>query len=407
MPYKQIVSLIPENDAARLEKLYEYRILDTHSEDTFDKIALMAAQIFDAQSAFIVFVDKERVFIKSNLSALPLSEVPRNESLSSVAILRDEPTVINDTTKEDFLINNPIIALEGGIRFFAGVPLKTPEGYNVGVICVCDSEPRDASKKQLDMLGSLSRIVIDKLENRLRYRKTVESHVDLMNIALHEIKNPLASINLANDIMAKDATSVIRMTDMIKSAVGRIQSKLTSLLKHHEHEETELKLSIEEIDLKKMFVRLIHNFELLAFRKNQRIILDCEDDVPLISADWGKISDVMHNLLSNAIKYSYPDSTIHIICRNDEDRVYIEVKDEGQGLSSDDLERLFTKFAKLSSKPTGRETSNGLGLSITKSLVELHNGSIEAISEGKGRGTSFIVRLPYQYHKISNMAGVA
>lgn len=407
MPYKQIVSLIPENDAARLEKLYEYRILDTHSEDTFDKIALMAAQIFDAQSAFIVFVDKERVFIKSNLSALPLSEVPRNESLSSVTILRDEPTVINDTTKENFLINNPIIALEGGIRFFAGVPLKTPEGYNVGVICVCDSEPRDASEKQLDMLGSLSRIVIDKLENRLRYRKTVESHVDLMNIALHEIKNPLASINLANDIMAKDATSVIRMTDMIKSAVGRIQSKLTSLLKHHEHEETELKLSIEEIDLKKMFVRLIHNFELLAFRKNQRIILDCEDDVPLISADWGKISDVMHNLLSNAIKYSYPDSTIHIICRNDDDRVYIEVKDEGQGLSSDDLERLFTKFAKLSSKPTGRETSNGLGLSITKSLVELHNGSIEAISEGKGRGTSFIVRLPYQYHKISNMAGVA
>jgi len=407
MPYKQIVSLIPENDAARLEKLYEYRILDTHSEDTFDKIALMAAQIFDAQSAFIVFVDKERVFIKSNLSALPLSEVPRNESLSSVAILRDEPTVINDTTKENFLINNPIIALEGGIRFFAGVPLKTPEGYNVGVICVCDSEPRDASEEQLDMLGSLSRIVIDKLENRLRYRKTVESHVDLMNIALHEIKNPLASINLANDIMAKDATSVIRMTDMIKSAVGRIQSKLTSLLKHHEHEETELKLSIEEIDLKKMFVRLIHNFELLAFRKNQRIILDCEDDVPLISADWGKISDVMHNLLSNAIKYSYPDSTIHIICRKDDDRVYIEVKDEGQGLSSDDLERLFTKFAKLSSKPTGRETSNGLGLSITKSLVELHNGSIEAISEGKGRGTSFIVRLPYQYHKISNMAGVA
>ncbi|MCR5862532.1 HAMP domain-containing histidine kinase [Flavobacterium sp. J372] len=154
-------------------------------------------------------------------------------------------------------------------------------------------------------------------------------------------------------------------------------------------------------------MRLIHNFELLAFRKNQRIILDCEDDVPLISADWGKISDVMHNLLSNAIKYSYPDSTIHIICRNDDDRVYIEVKDEGQGLSSDDLERLFTKFAKLSSKPTGRETSNGLGLSITKSLVELHNGSIEAISEGKGRGTSFIVRLPYQYHKISNMAGVA
>ena len=406
MPYSNIVSLIPENDAARLEKLYEYRILDTHSEDTFDKLALMAAQIFNAQIAFIVFVDKDRVFLKSNLSALPYSEVPRKNSLSSLAILRDEPTVFNDTSTETFLINNPIIALEGGVRFFAGVPLKTPEGFNVGVICVGHSEPREASKKQLEMMKSLSKIVIDKLENRLRYRKTVESHIDLMNIALHEIKNPLASINLANDVMAKDVTSVKRMTDMIRSAVGSIQNKLASLIKHYEQESSEIKLSIEEINLNNMFTRIIGNFELLAARKNQTIILDCADDVPNIKAVWAKISDVLHNLISNAIKYSYYDTQIHVICRNDDKQVYIEVKDEGQGLSSDDHERLFTKFAKLSSKPTGKETSNGLGLSITKSLIELHNGTIEAVSDGKGKGTSFIIRIPQEYHKISNMAGV-
>lgn len=406
MPYSSIVSLIPENDAARLEKLYEYNILDTHSEDTFDKLALMAAQIFDAQSAFIVFVDKERVFLKSNLSALPYSEVPRHNSLSSLAILHDEPTVFNDTTLEKFLFNNPIIALEGGVRFFAGVPLKTPEGFNVGVICVGHSEPREASKKQLEMMKSLAKVVIDKLENRLRYRKTVESHIDLMNIALHEIKNPLASINLANDVMAKDVTSVSRMTEMIRSAVSRIQSKLANLIKHYEQESSEIKLSIEEINLNNMFNRIINNFELLASRKNQTIILDCASDVPVIKADWAKISDVLHNLISNAIKYSYYDTKIHVICRNDEGQVYIEVKDEGQGLSNDDQERLFTKFAKLSSKPTGKETSNGLGLSITKSLVELHNGTIEAVSDGKGKGTSFIIRIPYEYHKISNMAGV-
>lgn len=406
MPYSSIVSLIPENDAARLEKLYEYNILDTHSEDTFDKLALMAAQIFDAQSAFIVFVDKERVFLKSNLSALPYSEVPRINSLSSLAILHDEPTVFNDTTLEKFLISNPIIAIEGGVRFFAGVPLKSPEGFNVGVICVGHSEPREASKKQLEMMKSLSKIVIDKLENRLRYRKTVESHIDLMNIALHEIKNPLASINLANDVMAKDVTSVSRMTEMIRSAVSRIQSKLTSLIKHYEQESSEIKLSIEDINLNNMFSRIINNFELLASRKNQTIILDCARDVPVIKADWAKISDVLHNLISNAIKYSYYDTEIRVICRNDDEQVYIEVKDEGQGLSSEDQDRLFTKFAKLSSKPTGKETSNGLGLSITKSLVELHNGTIEAVSDGKGKGTSFIIRIPYEYHKISNMAGV-
>ncbi|MGV3459330.1 MAG: GAF domain-containing sensor histidine kinase [Flavobacterium sp.] len=404
MPYRNLVSLIPDNDAERLEKLYEYRILDTHSEDTFDKLALMAAQVFNTPSAFIVFIDKERVFLKSNLSELPLTEVDRKHSLASLCILLNEPVVINDTTKEEYLITNPIIALEGGVRFFAGAPLTSPEGFNVGVICVAGNKPQEATKKQLDMLKTLSKIVIDKLENRLRYRKTVESHINMMNIALHEIKNPLASINLANDIMVKDNSTTERMTDMIKSAVSRMQNKLGELLKHAEQDGAEVKLNVEDIDLKKMFDRLVTNFELLAQRKNQTIILDCEEELPPLRADWTKISDVLHNLVSNALKYSYPNSTITIICREDDGEVYIEVKDEGQGLSAEDMEKMFTKFGKLSAKPTGRETSNGLGLSITKSLVELHNGTIMAVSDGKDKGTSFIVRLPQEYRANISLA---
>lgn len=406
MPYRNLVSLIPDNDAERLEKLYEYRILDTQSEDTFDKLALMAAQVFNTPSAFIVFVDKDRVYLKSNLSELPLTEVDRKHSLASLAVLMNDTLVIKDTSKEKYLINNPIIALEGGVRFFAGAPLTSPEGYNVGVICVGGAQPQEATQKQLDMLKTLGRIVIDKLENRLRYRKTVESHMNLMNIALHEIKNPLASINLAHDVMVKDNSATGRMTDMIKSAVGRIQNKLGELLEHSEYEEAGLKLNIEEIDLKKMFSRLLSNFELLAQRKNQVILLDCPDELPKLSADWTKISDILHNLLSNAIKYSYQNSTITIICRNEYDQVYIEVKDEGQGLNDEDMKKLFTKFGKLSARPTGRETSNGLGLSITKSLVEIHNGTIEAVSDGKDKGTSFIVRLPLEYRAKISLAAM-
>jgi len=383
----------------RLEKLYEYRILDTHSEEAFDKIALLAAQIFNTTSAFISFVDQDRVFLKSNLSLLPHNVIERRDSLCSLAILNDNITLFNDTHTSPDLMESPYVAGEDGIRFYAGAPLKTPEGYVVGTVCVIDNVAREATDAQLDMLKTLSKIIVNKLESRLRYRKSIESQIDLTNIALHEIKNPLASIKLANEILTKDSSKVERMSGMIKACVFRIQNKLADILKQAEEDEHRLTLSIEEVDLNEMFTKILTSFELLANRKNQALLLEHYPELPKIYADKAKISDVMHNLVSNALKYSYAGTTVRIIAKQEENIIRIEVQDEGQGLSQTDISKLFTKFAKLSSKPTGKETSNGLGLSITKSFVELHHGTIEAKSAGKDKGTSFIVSLPLKYEK--------
>lgn len=384
-----------ETEAQRIEKLHAYHVLDTHPEDNFDNIALMAAQIFDAPDAIISFVDTDRIFLKSNLSGLPQTlRLDRHENLCGIAVLNESVTVFNDTHQHPDLLCSPLVNCENGIRFYAGAPLRSPEGYNMGMLCVTDTVPRQATKKQLEMLKSLSKLVIDKLENRLRYRKNIESQVNLMSMALHEIKNPLASINLANDIILKDPGKAQKMGEMIKSSVMRIQNKLSDLLKQSQEEEKEPILAREELNLMELFVRLLNNFELLANKKQQIIELNCQDNLPSIYADKAKISDVLHNLVSNAIKYSYKGSVISIDATEEKGFVKIMVKDEGQGLSNEDMSKLFTKFAVLSSKPTGKETSNGLGLSITKSFVELHNGTIEAVSAGKDRGTTFIVKLP-------------
>lgn len=392
-------NLIPANDNQRLEKLRDYRILDTHYEDTFDNIALLASQIFNTPAAFITFVDEDRVFLKSNLSSLPVNEVERKDSLCSHAILHNDVTVYNDTHALEELKDNPYVMATGGIRFYAGAPLKSPEGYNMGTICVTDSVPRNATKEQLAMLKTLSRIIIDKLENRLRYRKNIEAQTDFLSIILHEIKNPLASIKLANDIIKKVDEKKEQMTDLIKSSVTYIQGKLSELLKQSETENPELVLSIEKVALPELFNKVKHNFELLASRKNQIILLEYPDSLPHIDADSSKIGDVLHNLLSNALKYSYEGATVKIMASACDTYVRIEVKDEGQGLNDEDVSKLFTKFAKLSAKPTGKETSNGLGLSITKSFVELHNGTIHAESAGKEKGASFIISLPVKHIK--------
>jgi len=116
MTYTKPTSYFPENEAGRLEKLREYQILDTHIEDTFDKIALLALQIFNTPTAFITFVDTDRVFLKSNLSQIPFTEVDRGESLSSLTILNDDVTYFNDINDIPFLADNSLVSLEAGVR---------------------------------------------------------------------------------------------------------------------------------------------------------------------------------------------------------------------------------------------------------------------------------------------------
>ncbi|PZO33904.1 MAG: hypothetical protein DCE86_03350 [Flavobacteriaceae bacterium] len=397
MIYKKSISFIPNNEALRLQKLYDYQVLDTHSEDTFDKIALLASQIFNTKNAFVTFVDEHRVYFKANIGDFQATEVRREDSLCSLAILDEKITVFSDTRAISDLSENRFVNSQNGIRFYAGAPLKTPEGYSVGTVCVIDSAPKEVTEHQMDMLRTLADIVINKLESRLRYNTIIKSQNELMGIALHEIKNPLASISLANDILRLDSSKTQKMTDMIKYCVATIQNKLTDLLKLSEDGEKEQRLSIEEADLKEMLDRLVNNFELLANKKNQIIELTIEDTLPKINIDKTKISDVLHNLLSNAIKYSYSNTTIKIIAKKIDDFVEIEIQDQGQGLNDEDTDKLFKKFAKLSSKPTGKESSNGLGLSICKSFVELHKGQIFAKSPGKELGTSFFISLPIIY----------
>ena len=391
--------IVPENDSLRIKKLYEYQILDTHPEDTFDKIALLASKVFKTPYAFVTFVDEDRVFIKANISPFEGNVIPREKSLCGMAITDDECTIVHDAMENEHMKDSLLVKKKGGVRFYVGAPLRSPEGYLLGTVCVADKKPRygHISKRKQEMLKNLADLVVNKLEMRLRYKNLLKAQHELMNITLHEIKNPLASIKLANDVIKKDPSRSESMYIRVKDSIARIQTKLHDLLKNSEDEEVQQKLCMEETNLKDIFESLLDTFQLQANKKKQTVTLSYDSNIPPVFIDRKKITDVFHNLLSNALKYSYPDSDINIFVSRNCTSVDVEFRDEGQGLDEDDVNKLFTRFAKLSSKPTGKETSNGLGLSICKSFVEMHNGKIYASSPGKDRGTSFFVSLPLIY----------
>lgn len=394
--YNKPLSIIPVDDEERLKKLYSYEILDTPPEEAFDKIAKLASQIFNTPSAFVTFVDQDRVFFKSNLSPLEGNEVKRNDSLCSLSILATELTVFNDTHQIPDLLESPHVSAEGGIRFYAGAPLKTSEGHQLGTVCVTDSVPREATQEQLNMLQTLSSVVMDELDHRLAAKKAIMIQNDLMNMAVHELKNPTLNISLLTDLILKEAGEDGRLKDMavkIKTCVGDITARLEGLLQLSQIEEGSFELQLEPTSLWEILHDVKKNFIFLARQKRQTIKVEGNESLQVM-ADKARIQEIFENLLSNAIKYSYPDTEIIIAIRKEENGAEIEFRDQGQGLNEADLKKLFTKFAKLSSVPTGKERSNGLGLSIVKTLAELHNGKVWASSQGKGKGSSFFVSLP-------------
>jgi signal transduction histidine kinase len=112
------------------------------------------------------------------------------------------------------------------------------------------------------------------------------------------------------------------------------------------------------------------------------------------NCDPDRLREAIDNLVSNAIKYSPVGGRIELAMSVAADGACISVKDEGAGLTTDDMARVFGRFQRLSAKPTAGEGSTGLGLSIVKRIVELHDGKVSAESEGPGRGATFTIRLP-------------
>ena len=390
-------SIIPENEQERIERLNQYCIVDTANERTFDTVASIAAELFDAPGAFVNFVDTDKVFFKSNLSNFPTNNVLREDSLCSIAIHHEDLVIINDTHLYDDLKQNPYISCDGGIRFYAGAQIKTEDGYNIGTVCVIDSEPREhVSELQCSVLKKLAEVVLDKLESMKAKRRIAKIADDRLHHMVHNILNPLTSIVISAQHIQRKATEgdiIYRLASTIVENTRSTEQNLSKMLSKAASEEKYTELEITSVKPQEMIEEVCAHLGQILNNKQQQIKIDVSTDTD-IRADRQRLIDILCNYLSNASKYSPAGSEICITCRESGDSIVFSVHDKGQGILRSEIDLLFTKFSNLSSVPTANERSHGFGLYSAKILADMHNGKVWAESEGKGKGSSFFLKLP-------------
>ncbi len=168
---------IPKNEVKRLKVLWQYDVLDTVPEEVFDDLTDLAADICEAPIALISLVDEDRQWFKSKVG-VSLRETARDISFCAHAIMNQGILIVPDATKDPRFKNNPMVLGPHRIRFYAGAPLITPDGYALGTLCVLDRKPRQLRPEQKQALLVLAHHVVSQLEFRRHARELVAARVD-------------------------------------------------------------------------------------------------------------------------------------------------------------------------------------------------------------------------------------
>jgi len=175
-------SSLPKNEGERLKALKDLQILDTPEEAQYDAFTRLASELAGTGIATISLVDEDRQWFKS-ARGLPIRETARNISLCTHVVESGHALVVPDTLLDERFRDNPLVTGDPFLRFYAGMPLTTAEGYTIGTLCVMDRQPHTLSAQQLSGLESIAAALMAALESRRRFLKLLDSaHIDLFNI---------------------------------------------------------------------------------------------------------------------------------------------------------------------------------------------------------------------------------
>lgn len=395
---------IPASEAERLAALRDYEVLDTPPEQAFDDLTALASFICGTPISVVSLIDQNRQWFKS-VRGLDTSETSRDAAFCAHAILQDDVFIVGDATRDSRFAGNPLVTSDPSIRFYAGAPLRTAEGHALGTLCVIDRVPRELTDGQRAALEALSRQVMAQLDLRRHLREmhagVVRLHEldrlknDFVSMVSHELRTPLTSIRGGLQLVLSDAGTVPDgdarlLLERALSSSERLIRLTNDILDLSAMEAGRLDLRATRCEVARIVATACEAVSHMA-QGEQRLRREIAADAGMFTVDGDRLVQALVNLIGNALKFSPASTPVTVSAARRGDRIELVVRDQGPGMSAEDLGRLFRPFQQL--EHGRRAGGSGLGLVITKGIVEQHGGTL-TVSSRVGSGTAFSLSLP-------------
>lgn len=378
---------IPFNESERLKKVKSYQLLDTLPEDAYDNITQLASYICHTPISLVTLLDAKRNFLKSRLG-VDLSESPRDISFCGHAILTEEPIfLVEDARLDDRFKNNPLVADLKTI-FYAGVPLRTKDGYALGTLCVYDHEPRVLTAEQKKSLIDLGQQVmllfeahkqnIELSRSKIELNKRSKRLEDFAGLVAHDLKSPLASMEgllslVKTDYPAENDPELGLYVKHLETSAKSMRNYIDDLLKYYKAGDT---LKIRENKSLSEIVNAINDIY-----SNDSAVIKISEDFKFTNIPVVAVQQILSNLIDNAIKYNDKDKTLIIIsAHQSQDHYSLSVSDNGKGISSEHQKIIFDIFKTTGELDKYGKRGSGMGLATVKKLVKNLGGTIKVES---------------------------
>lgn len=391
----------PANEPERLKALRQYNILDTLPEKAFDDIAYLASHICRSPIALVSLVDAQRQWFKSRVG-LEATQTPRDIAFCAHAILQKDIFIVPDALADERFRDNPLVTADPKIRFYAGAPLITPEGYVLGTLCVIDRVPRVLTLQQEAALGALSREVIAQLELRrtlAELEKVNRERADFAAMIVHDFRSSLMVVAsgvsmLRERLFGPVNTEQEKWLKKIATYCNDLLEIIGDFLDLSKLEAGRIELVKEEIDLRQLLKDTLEDYQMLARDKNISVRGSIDPSLKPVDADPRRLAQVLSNLLNNATKFTPEGGHIEVGATHDGPAdLKVWVKNTGAGIPAYELGSLFKIYQQSRCGKTSKHRGTGIGLLNCKMIVEAHGGSIWVESQ-EGKGTTFFFSLP-------------
>lgn len=394
------------HEKARLQALSNYRIID--ADTGLLELSRLAAYICDLPVALISLIDADRLWFRCRVG-LDILQTPRQASFCDRTIRQTEMLEVEDADKDPRFRENPLVKHRPHIRFYAGVPLITPDGYALGTLCVMASEPHKLTSSQRHALQTLATQVMANLE---LLRTSEELKRANGQVEQEHVRKARFLANMSHGFSApiSGLTSALQQLES-ESQSGNARQHIRDALQASRHltqivddifdysriESNDLQLDCRPMELDNLLRKLAALLSSQVGDKPLDLWFDIDPDVPeLLIADELRLSQVLLHLGENAVKFTEHGRVViklsNLGREKDRIKLHFEVIDTGIGISPEQQHRVFEAFRQADGMISKRFGGTGLGLAISRELVDMMGGELEFKSE-YGLGARFYFTL--------------